>query len=77
MSAKELKDQELYKKISISPDLTPNERLALKHEIDECARLNTEMAEDSPYYWGIRRGMMWKLDLKTKRFYKENTTEQS
>lgn len=75
-SAKELKNHDIYKKISISPDLMPNERLALKSEVDECKKLNLTLL-NAPYYWGIRNGVKRKIDRHTKRFYKEPANQQA
>lgn len=68
--AKELKGNERFLGVSISPDMTPNERILLKREVEECDRLNKTLETNSPFRWGIRNRTRQKIDVTTKRIYK-------
>lgn len=77
--AKELKGNERFVGVSISPDMTPNERILLKREVEECDRLNKTLETNSPFRWGIRNRIRQKIDVTTKKIYKTPTSnnEQS
>lgn len=69
-STSNLKGLERYKRVSILPDLTPSERLALKLEKEECDKLNKKLLPNCPFVWRVRSGIKTKIDVMTNRIYK-------
>lgn len=76
-ATRNLKGKDMYNGVTISPDLTPNERAGLKREQAICDQLNKDLPGDSPFIWRVRNGERAKIDKNTKHIYKSSKTNGS